>query len=87
MSYAANRGKDDIVCYEVDRETGDIFFAGRYDAQAKMVRTFTLTDKYIILAGQDSGKVVVRSRDEVTGALGGVVDTAAVPEAAFVSFL
>lgn len=85
--YAANRGRNEVVCFSVDADTGNITFCERYDAHCDMPRTFVMNDAHLVVAGQGNGKVVVLRRDAATGALGDVICEVDVPGAAFVGFL
>lgn len=82
--YAASRGRDEIAVFHVDKDTGALSPTGRYDAHCGMPRTFAMTDKAFIIAGQASGKVIVLRRDRVSGALGEVIGETEVPGVAYV---
>lgn len=84
--YAANRGLNDVVCYSVDAESGSITLCGRYGIHCSMPRTFAVSEKYLVAAGQGDNKVVVLPRDCTTGALSDAVCELSISGAAYVGF-
>jgi 6-phosphogluconolactonase len=69
--YFANRGDDFIASFGADRTTGAIAPIGRTPSGGKTPRNFTLdpTEKWMLVANQNSSLVSVFARDPETGAL------------------
>lgn len=85
--YVSNRGMDSLVMYEVDGNTGRLKTGGYYEAHGECPRNFCITpdDKYILIANQVSGNIVLCGRNVETGAIGDKTDEIAIPHASFVT--
>jgi len=69
--YFANRGDDFILACKADPKTGALTRMGKIPTGGKTPRNFTLdpTERWILVANQDSSNVSVFARDPHTGAL------------------
>lgn len=69
--YFANRGDDFIASFKADPHTGELTFIARTPSGGKTPRNFTLdpTERWMLVANQNSSQVVVFARDPQTGAL------------------
>ena len=69
--YFANRGDDFIASFKADPATGALTFIGRTPSGGKTPRNFTLdpTEKWMLVANQNSSVVSVFARNPETGAL------------------
>jgi 6-phosphogluconolactonase len=69
--YFANRGDDFIYSFKADPSTGTLMPIARTSSGGKTPRNFTLdpTEKWMLVANQNSGLVSVFARDPETGAL------------------
>ena len=69
--YFANRGDDFIASFGANRTTGAIAPIGRTPSGGKTPRNFTLdpTERWMLVANQNSSNVSVFARDPETGAL------------------
>jgi 6-phosphogluconolactonase len=67
--YFANRGNNSIYLYRADWKTGSLTPAGRFDCGGKIPRNFTLdpTERWILVANQDSSLLSVFARNPETG--------------------
>jgi 6-phosphogluconolactonase len=71
--YFANRGNNSIYLYRADWKTGSLTAAGRFDCGGKTPRNFTLdpTERWMLVANQDSSLVSVFACNPETGELAG----------------
>ncbi len=85
--YASNRGMDSLALYEADGITGRLTAKGHYEAYGQCPRNFCITpdDRYLLIANQGSGNIVLCRRNKETGALCGKADELSVPQASFVT--
>ncbi|MGB8260516.1 MAG: lactonase family protein [Terracidiphilus sp.] len=69
--YFANRGNDFLYGFRADRETGALEPIARFGCGGKTPRNFTLdpTERWMLVANQDSNRVSVFARDPETGVL------------------
>jgi 6-phosphogluconolactonase len=69
--YFANRGNNSIYLYRADEKTGSLTPGGRFDCGGKTPRSFLLdsTERWMLVANQDSNQVSVFARNPVTGEL------------------
>jgi 6-phosphogluconolactonase len=70
--YFANRGDDFIFAFTADPATGALTPIGRTPSGGKTPRNFVLdpTEKWMVVANQDSDQLTVFARDPQTGELG-----------------
>lgn len=76
--YASNRGEDNhIVVYAVDRDDGRLRALQRRASEGRGPREFALAPdgRFLLVANQHSGTVVVIARDPASGELGQTVQT------------
>lgn len=85
--YASNRGMDSIVLYEVNEAAGCLKTKGYYEAFGQCPRNFCITpdNRYLLIANQISGNVVLCRRNEETGELSGKLDELSAGQASFVT--
>lgn len=85
--YASNRGMDSLVLYKADEATGLIETLGYYDAFGQCPRNFCMTpdNRYLLIANQTSGNVVLCRRNEDTGEICGKTDEVQISQASFVT--
>lgn len=85
--YASNRGMDSLVLYEADKTSGRLDIKGYYEAYGQCPRNFCITpdDKYLLIANQVSGNIVLCRRDKETGALCGKADEMSAGAVSFVT--
>ncbi|MCM1136349.1 MAG: lactonase family protein [Clostridium sp.] len=85
--YVSNRGMDSLVMYKVDGKTGMLELGGYYEAYGRCPRNFCITpdDKYILIANQVSGNIVLCERNMATGKIGEKADEVFAPKACFVT--
>jgi 6-phosphogluconolactonase len=69
--YASNRGEDVLVVFAIDAASGGLTFVQRIGCGGKNPRDFTLdpSEKWIVVANQDTQNVVVLARDPHSGKL------------------
>ena len=69
--YFANRGDDFLYAFSADVGTGELTPIGRTQTGGKTPRNFVLdpTERWMLVANQDSNRVSVFARDQKTGAL------------------
>jgi len=69
--YFANRGDNAIYFYRSDATTGSLTLVGKTDCGGKTPRNFVLdpTERWMLVANQDSSQVSVFARNPVTGVL------------------
>ncbi|MBE5859450.1 MAG: lactonase family protein [Butyrivibrio sp.] len=87
--YVANRGENTIVCFEVNKASGELEFIKRFDCGGDFPRHFCITpdDKYMVVADQNSGNIVVFKRNTETGALEDKTCDYEIKGASFVGFI
>lgn len=85
--YVSNRGMDSLVLYRVDEAAGLIETLGYYDAFGECPRNFCITpdNRYLLIANQTSGNVVLCERNKDTGEICGKADEVQIPQASFVT--
>lgn len=68
--YASNRGHESIATFAIDEESGELTALGRTPTE-KIPRSFDIMPggKFLVVAGQGEGRLVLYGRDLVTGAL------------------
>jgi len=71
--YFANRGNNSIYFYHADWKTGSLTPSARYDCGGKTPRNFVLdpTERWMLVANQDSSQISVFARNPETGTLAG----------------
>lgn len=86
--YVSNRGHDSIAVFAVD-DTCELFRAGVIPCGGKTPRNFALSPdgKYILVANQDSGNVIVFSLQVGKEEIGPSVKSAAIPTASCIKFV
>lgn len=84
--YVSNRGMDSLVLYRVDKATGRLGTEGYYEAYGQCPRNFCLTpdDRYLLIANQASGNIVLCRRNVENGELY-KVDELSVSQVSFVT--
>lgn len=87
--YAANRGHDSIAVFKVHPQTFELSFIEHTSTEGNWPRDFVLdpTEKYLIVANQNSSNLVLFSRDIETGKLSLLQKDVAVPDPVCVKFL
>jgi 6-phosphogluconolactonase len=79
--YAINRGNNFVATFSVDGKTGRLTLLERSDCGGKTPRHLALdpTERWLLIANQDSGSVAILPRDPATGRLGKVAQTTTTP--------
>ncbi|SEM60359.1 6-phosphogluconolactonase [Mesobacillus persicus] len=87
--YAANRGHDSIAAFKVHPETFELRFIEHTSTEGHWPRDFILdpTEKFLIVANQNSSNLVLFSRDLETGKLSLLQKDVRVPDPVCVKFL
>ncbi|MGV3487372.1 MAG: lactonase family protein [Tuberibacillus sp.] len=87
--YAANRGHNSIAAFRVDEETGELTYIENISSGGDWPRDFVLdpTERYLVASNQNSGNLVLFSRDPMTGKLEQLQSGVAVPDPVCVKFL
>lgn len=69
--YFANRGNNSLYLFHADAKTGSLAPGGRFDCGGKIPRNFVLdpTERWMLVANQDSNLISVFRRNPRTGAL------------------
>jgi 6-phosphogluconolactonase len=69
--YFANRGNNSIYLFHADAKTGSLTPGGHFDCGGKIPRNFVLdpTERWMLVANQDSNQINVFARNPRTGAL------------------
>lgn len=69
--YFANRGNNSIYLFHADEKAGSLTPGGRFDCGGKTPRNFVLdpTERWMLVANQDSSQISVFARNTVTGEL------------------
>ncbi|MDO4337487.1 MAG: lactonase family protein [Eubacteriales bacterium] len=84
--YTSNRGADSIAAFRVSRENGTVEIIGHYSCGGSFPRNFCITpdDRFVLIANQKSGNVVLCERNPQTGEIGEPLSDVRIPEAVFV---
>ena len=71
FAYVANRGHESIACFSINRTNGELTFMERVSNGGKSTRYITLdaTNRWLLLANEDSANVVILERNTSTGKL------------------
>jgi 6-phosphogluconolactonase len=71
--YFANRGNNSIYLFHAVEKTGKLTAGGRFDCGGKTPRNFVLdpTERWMLVANQDSNQISVFARNPATGVLAG----------------
>ncbi|MFJ5713902.1 lactonase family protein [Neobacillus sp. NPDC093127] len=87
--YAGNRGHNSIAVFTVNQDSGEISFIEHTSTEGDWPRDFALdpSEKFIVASNQESGNLVLFSRDEGTGKLTLIQSDIAVPYPVCVKFL
>ncbi|WP_413307883.1 lactonase family protein [Bacillus sp. 1P10SD] len=87
--YAGNRGHNSIAVFRVNPETGELSFVEHVSTEGDWPRDFSLdpSEKFVVASNQESGNLVLYSRDEGTGKLTLIQSDIAVPYPVCVKFL
>ncbi|MBP3039624.1 lactonase family protein [Bacillaceae bacterium Marseille-Q3522] len=87
--YAANRGHDSIVLFAVHPETGELTFVEHTYTEGHWPRDFILdpSEEFLIATNQESGNLVLFSRDVQSGKLQLLQKDVQVPDPVCVKFL
>lgn len=85
--YVSNRGMDTLALYEVDGGSGLLRARGYYDAYGQCPRNFCITPdgRYLLVANQVSGNLVLQRRNVESGELCGKADEVSAPQISFVT--
>ncbi len=77
FAYAANRDYNCLVSFTVDHKSGKLTMLDRGSCGGKIPRHLALdpTERWLLVANEDSDNIAVFSRDEKTGKLGGSAKT------------
>ncbi len=78
--YATYRGDDSVMTYALDERDGTILTAARHDSGGKTPRSFALSPsgKFMLVANQDSDRIVVLRLDPHSGAPTEQVETVSI---------
>ncbi|MDQ1144597.1 6-phosphogluconolactonase (cycloisomerase 2 family) [Bacillus sp. SORGH_AS 510] len=87
--YAGNRGHNSIAVFSVNPETGELSFVEHVPTEGDWPRDFALdpSEKFVVASNQESGNLVLYSRDEGTGRLTLIQSDILVPYPVCVKFL
>ncbi|MDP4164226.1 MAG: lactonase family protein [Bacillota bacterium] len=87
--YAGNRGHNSIAVFSVNPENGELSFVERVSTEGDWPRDFVLdpTEKFLIASNQNSGNIVLYSRDEQTGKLTLLQSDIMIPDPVCIKFL
>ncbi|MGG3564230.1 lactonase family protein [Neobacillus rhizosphaerae] len=87
--YAGNRGHNSIAVFSVNPETGELSFVEHVSTEGDWPRDFALdpSEKFVVASNQESGNLVLYSRDEGTGKLTLIQSDIDVPYPVCVKFL
>jgi 6-phosphogluconolactonase len=80
--YAINRLNDFVATFSVDGTTGRLTLLERSDCGGKTPRHLALdpTERWLLIANQDSDNIAVLPRVPATGRLGKIAQTIATPK-------
>lgn len=86
--YTGNRGHNSIAVFQIDEESKELTFLEHFSTEGEWPRDFSLdpTGKFIVVANQHSGNLVLLKRDEETGRLSSTGSSVTVPEGVCVKF-
>lgn len=86
--YTANRGHNSIAVFAIDEGTGELSFIEHTSTGGEWPRDFALDprEKYLVVANQHSGNLVLLKRDIETGRLASTNSLVTVPEGVCVKF-
>ncbi|MHC0038919.1 lactonase family protein [Pseudoneobacillus sp. C159] len=87
--YVSNRGHNSIASFRVNEVSGELTFIEFTSSEGDWPRDFSLdpTEKFLIVANQESGNLVLFSRDGETGRLTLLQSNSKVPQPVCVKFL
>ncbi|MEH7299512.1 lactonase family protein [Neobacillus drentensis] len=87
--YAGNRGHNSIAVFRVNPESGELSFVEHVSSEGDWPRDFALdpSEKFVVASNQESGNLVLYSRDEETGKLALIQSDIVVPYPVCVKFL
>ncbi|WP_077211113.1 lactonase family protein [Bacillus dakarensis] len=87
--YAGNRGHNSIAVFSVDEQTGKLQFVERISTEGDWPRDFALdpSETFLLASNQESGNLVLYSRDTDSGKLTLLTADIAVPHPVCVKFL
>lgn len=87
--YAGNRGHNSIAVFRVDAFSGELTFVECVSTEGDWPRDFELdpSEKFIVASNQESGNLVLFSRDDATGKLTLIQSDIPVPYPVCVKFL
>lgn len=87
--YAGNRGHNSIAVFSVNQDSGELSFVERTSSEGDWPRDFSLdpTEKFMIGSNQESGNLVLYTRDENTGKLTLLQSDIKVPYPVCIQFL
>ena len=87
--YFANRDNDFLYSFHADAKTGALTPIGRTSSGGKIPRNFTLdpTERWMLVANQDSNLISVFARDPQTGVLANESKSVAAPSPMCILFL
>jgi 6-phosphogluconolactonase len=87
--YVSNRGHNSIAVFKVEQESGALSFVEHTSTEGDWPRDFMLdpSEKYLVVANQETGNIVLYKRDENTGKLTLTDSSLAVPYPVCVKFL
>ena len=80
--YVSVRGADCLYCFQVEEDGASLKQLGRFSTEGSWPRNFSLSPdgKFVAVANQQAGSLVIFSRDETTGLLGEVRCQVQVPQ-------
>ncbi|TCP29787.1 6-phosphogluconolactonase [Scopulibacillus darangshiensis] len=87
--YAGNRGHDSIAVFKVNQESGHLEMVVITSTEGEWPRDFVLdpTENFLVASNQNSGNLVLFSRDKSTGKLELLQSNVSVPDPVCVKFL
>ena len=87
--YAGNRGHNSIAIFSVNEQNQQLRFVENTATKGNWPRDFALdpSEKFLVVANQESSNIVLFSRDEVTGALTLLECDLSIPDPVCVKFL
>lgn len=87
--YAGNRGHNSIAVFRVNEETGELALVEYTSTEGNWPRDFALdpTESFIVASNEESGNLVLYTRDKETGRLTVIQSDVAVPYPVCVKFL
>lgn len=87
--YTGNRGHNSIAVFVIDEQTGELTHVENVPTEGEWPRDFSLdpSERFIVVANQHTGNLVLFSRDENSGKLQFADSVVDVPEGVCVKFL